>query len=381
MRINEIISEPSVKCYSIGDSHGEGIARTSRGRIQNYAHGGRASTNTSNYSGDYDGHPTGIDRVPPGSRVIISQGCNDAANSSRDHLENNRPLVPPERIAANVARLVNAAQSRDCDVIFVLFPNGNPKTKKWYGGEYQLAVREAIRSQVGVPVIDLEGSALTDGVHCVADAYASAGARALEMFKSKATVKESEITPDRTFLSRCQAIVEKIAQTTPIHEYREIIRSVTVDVEAPDEDKAFSIPSHRLLVVDEEEFEDAPTSVLIWLLAHELGHIVMNHSVQRTADSAQQQELMADTFANDITRRLGISKVPVFSWLYRKKDQLGRTEMERRQALERDPANADAFKNQTHPTTDQRIRHSGEQGVELSKANTDQIDWLMSHTA
>ena len=197
----------------------------------------------------------------------------------------------------------------------------------------------------------------------------------------KEIIQESEPQPDRSFLSRCQAIVEKIAQTTPTHEFREIIRSVTIDVEAPDSDKAFSVPSHRLLVVDEEEFEDAPTSVLIWLLAHELGHIVMNHSVQRTADSGQQQELMADTFANDITRRLGISRVPVFSWLGRRKNELGKTELERKQALERDPANADFFKNQTHPTTDQRIRHSGEQGVELSKANTDQIDWLMQHTA
>jgi len=383
MRIEEIISEPQVRCYSIGDSHGEGIAKTSSGQIINYAHGGRASTNTSNYSGDYDGHPTGIDRVPPGSRVIISQGCNDAANSSRANLDSNgrTPLVKPERIAANVARLVDAATSKGCQVIFVLFPNGDAKVKPYYGGAYQLAVREAIRSAVGVPVIDLEGSALTDGVHCTRSAYQSAGARALEMFKNKATVKESEITPDRTFLSRCQAIVEKIAQTTPIHEYREIIRSVTVDVEAPDEDKAFSIPSHRLLVVDEEEFGPAPTSVLIWLLAHELGHIVMSHAVQRTADANQQQERQADDFANDITRRLGISKVPVFSWLGRRKNELGKTELERKQQLERDPANADFFKNQSHPTTDQRIKQGGEQGVELSKANTDQIDWLMSHTA
>jgi hypothetical protein len=73
--------------------------------------------------------------------------------------------------------------------------------------------------------------------------------------------------------------------------------------------------------------------------------------------------------------------VPVFSWLGRRKNELGKTELERKQALERDPANADFFKNQSHPTTDQRIKQGSEQGVELSKANTDQIDWLMSHIA
>ena len=198
MRITEVISEPKVQTYSIGDSHGEGIARTSNGRIINYAHGGRASTNSSNYSGEYDGHPTGIDRVPPGSRVIISQGCNDAANSSRANLDSNGrvALVPPERIAANVARLVTAATSRDCDVIFVLFPNGDAKVKPYYGGPHQLAVREAIKSAVTVPVIDLEGSALSDGVHCVGGAYRSAGERALAQFANKTTVKEHAFIED-----------------------------------------------------------------------------------------------------------------------------------------------------------------------------------------
>jgi len=190
MRIEEIISEPQVRCYSIGDSHGEGMSYTPG--IVNYAHGGQPSTSSSNYSGEWKGHPTGIDNVPPGSRVIISQGCNDAANSSRANIDSNgrTPLVKPERIAANVARLVDAATSKGCQVIFVLFPNGNAKIKPYYGGAYQLAVREAIRSAVGVPVIDLEGSTLTtDGVHCTRSAYQSAGARALAQFANKTAVK------------------------------------------------------------------------------------------------------------------------------------------------------------------------------------------------
>jgi hypothetical protein len=72
----------------------------------------------------------------------------------------------------------------------------------------------------------------------------------------------------------------------------------------------------------------------------------------------------------------------VFSWLYRRKDQLGRTELERRQALERDPANAGYFNNSaSHPTTDQRIKQAGALGLELSRVNTDQIDSLIGHMA
>jgi predicted metal-dependent peptidase len=193
--------------------------------------------------------------------------------------------------------------------------------------------------------------------------------------------EQAEPQPDRSFLSRCQAIVEKIAQTTPIDEYRAIIRTTSIEIEAPGSDKAYSNPSGRLVVIDEEEFATAPVTVLIWLMAHELGHVVMNHANQGSAHVNRQLEQQADEFANDITRRLGISRVPVFSWLGRRKNELGRTELERKQALERDPANADFFNKQDHPTIDMRIKQAADQGVELSKINTDQIDWLMQHTA
>ena len=191
MKITEIISEPRVQTYSIGDSHGEGMSYAKG--IINYAHGGQPSTSSSNYSGEWKGHPTGIDLVPPGSNVVISQGCNDAANSRRANLDSNGrvALVKPERIAANVAKLVDAATSKGCQVVFILFPNGDAKIKPYYGGEYQEAVRTAIKSAVGVPIIDLDGSPLADGVHCVSSAYRSAGERALEMFSKKTTVKEA----------------------------------------------------------------------------------------------------------------------------------------------------------------------------------------------
>ena len=192
---------------------------------------------------------------------------------------------------------------------------------------------------------------------------------------------QEQTQPDSQFQSRCVAVMEKIAQTTVNPEYRAVIRSSRVEIQAPGEDKAYSNPTERVVVIDQEEFGSAPVSVLIWLIAHELGHVVLSHVNQDTALANQQQEQLADGFANEITRALGISRVPVFTWLGRRKNQLGQTELQRKQALERDPANADFFRKQDHPTTDQRIQQGSEQGVELSKANTDQIDWLMAHTA
>jgi hypothetical protein len=192
---------------------------------------------------------------------------------------------------------------------------------------------------------------------------------------------QEQNAPDPQFQSRCEAILEKIA-TVAEARYQPIIRSSSVRItsDSGDVDKAYSSPTDRVVVIDQEEFAGAPVGVLIWLLAHELGHIVMSHSATQ-GSASQRQELDADQFANQIVLKLGITKVPVFSWLGRRKNQLGQTELERKQALERDPANTDFFKNQSHPTTDQRIRQAGKLDLELSKANTDQIDWLMTHTA
>jgi len=187
MRVIDIIREDaSSQVYSVGDSHAEGLSYTKG--IINYAHGGQPSTSNTNYSGSYNGHPTGIENVPKGAKIIIAQGCNDAANSSRAFIDSKgkTPLVPPETIAGNVAKLVSAAKAKSDNVVFVLFPNGDPSKKPYYGGEYQDKVRKAIKSAVGVPVIDLEGSALADGVHAVPGAYKEAGAKALAIL-SKST--------------------------------------------------------------------------------------------------------------------------------------------------------------------------------------------------
>lgn len=180
MKILEIIKEDADSVvYSVGDSHAEGLSYTKG--IKNYAHGGQPSTSASNYSGTYNGHPTGIENVPKGAPVVIAQGCNDSANSLRAYLDSKgkTALVPPEKIAGNVAKLVSAAQSAGHKVVFVLFPNGDPKIKPYYGGEYTEKVRQAIKSAVGVPVIDMDGSALADGVHAVPNAYQTTGAKVL----------------------------------------------------------------------------------------------------------------------------------------------------------------------------------------------------------
>jgi predicted metal-dependent peptidase len=113
----------------------------------------------------------------------------------------------------------------------------------------------------------------------------------------------NEAESESAFEQRCLAIVRKVAQYASPAD-REIMNNVEVLItNDPDaDDRVYSSPEHRVVVVDMEEFGPAPTSVLIWLIAHELCHIVMNHKSSKTisAQASQQQEQSADKYANEL---------------------------------------------------------------------------------
>lgn len=202
MKILDVIieaNEPQI--YTVGDSHAEGMSYN-KGFI-NYAHGGQPSTSKFNFSGSYNGHPTGVDNVPKGSIIVVAQGANDTANSARDFVDSKGKikLVPPATIANNVAKVVDAAKTKG-QVIFVLFPNGNgraPGLAKYYSGDYQEEVRDAIRNAVGVPVVDLDGKGLSpDGIHGTVGAYKAAGEEVLSLIKGTQKVDKKPPARENT---------------------------------------------------------------------------------------------------------------------------------------------------------------------------------------
>jgi len=132
--------------------------------------------------------------------------------------------------------------------------------------------------------------------------------------------------------------------------------------------------------VDFNQFDDAPDNVLTFLLAHECGHVVMDHTQpDLSPQQNQQQEFDADSYAVDMCLAMGIAQAPAFAWLGRKKDELGRTDYETVMRWQNDPANAERYRNATHPTHQQRFDAAARQGFKLSQVNTDQIDTLLSH--
>jgi lysophospholipase L1-like esterase len=173
MRFNEfkIVKEAgeTPKFYTIGDSHAVAIAHAGGKDWVNLAIGGRSSTDSQMLAN--------ISKLPAGAIVVVSQGANDTANASRSVIDSKgqRKPVPAATIASNVANVVAKVQAQQpAKVYFMLFPNGPGRgagLAQYYGGDYQEEVRNAIKGAIDVPIIDINGKPLTDGVHATMAVY------------------------------------------------------------------------------------------------------------------------------------------------------------------------------------------------------------------
>ena len=169
MRFNEfkiVLKEDAAKFYTIGDSHAVAVATAGGKDWINLAIGGKSSTDA--------GMLANIAKVPKGATVLVSQGANDTANAMKAAEQTKKPPKDPKAIATNVANVVNKVQAQGATVIFMLFPNGpgrGPGLAKYYGGDYQADVRDAIKAAINVEIIDINGKPLTDGVHATMGVY------------------------------------------------------------------------------------------------------------------------------------------------------------------------------------------------------------------
>jgi putative chitinase len=113
-----------------------------------------------------------IPKIPKGSVVLVALGANDTANA----MVPGKPSRTAQSIASDVSSVVDRINAQQpSKVLFLLFPNGpgrGSKEAKFYGGEFQEEVRTAIRSALGgIPIIDINGKPLTDGVHAGMSTY------------------------------------------------------------------------------------------------------------------------------------------------------------------------------------------------------------------
>ena len=176
MRFKEfrIITEKqeSANYYTVGDSHAEGLAHYSGKPWINKAKRGTKSTDSM--------HTAAINSIPKGSVVLISVGANDTFAGNPN----------PKMIASSVSNLVDQATNKGLKVVFLLFPTGTRAN-----AEIRRETRDAIKQSLNVPIIDLEGSKLVDGVHADAAAYIKASKEALSGAKPTTSLGTPDAQP------------------------------------------------------------------------------------------------------------------------------------------------------------------------------------------
>lgn len=187
MRFKEfkIFREAAEGVYvAIGDSHAVQVAIMGGKSWRNLAVGGASSKGTHPKIQEMLGN---ISKIPKGSVVLISLGANDTANA----MVPGKPSRTASSIAADVAAVVERVKAQGpSKVVFLLFPNGpgrGSKDAKFYGGEFQDQVRAAIKSAVSVPIIDINGKPLYDGVHAGNSTYREVAREVMGMAKPSAS--------------------------------------------------------------------------------------------------------------------------------------------------------------------------------------------------
>ena len=135
------LREQDVPVYIIGDSHAKAMGGSNNLAVN----GARLSAIASQ-----------AQRVPNGAAVYMTGGHNDVAAGTN-----------PNIIAREVDSIIDGLVAKDCDVTYILFPEGTDNPNQ----EQMGPTRDAIRA-AGVPIgEDLDGCSLTDGIHCSVPTY------------------------------------------------------------------------------------------------------------------------------------------------------------------------------------------------------------------
>ncbi len=189
--IFEAESEPAY--VTIGDSHAHAVGQMGaimRGtKWLNLAVPGASSKGSHPKITEMLGN---ISKIPKGSVVLVSLGANDTANA----MVPGKPSRTAQSIASDVAGVVDRVKAQSpAKIIFLLFPNGpgrGSKEAKFYGGEFQDEVRAAIRSSLGsIPIIDINGKPLTDGVHAGMSTYKVVASQVVSSAKPSASASST----------------------------------------------------------------------------------------------------------------------------------------------------------------------------------------------
>jgi len=178
---------------------------------------------------------------------------------------------------------------------------------------------------------------------------------------------------------RCQVLLRQlIAAAGP--KWAPALKGTTIRVVSSNNYAQASAIS-RAIFIDLSVFWDAPDAALAFTIAHELGHIALEHGAGTDDESAdyktqlrvaalyRQGELDADEFAVRICKVLGYNKAEVFKFIAQNEEELQLFDL-----LTQSPTSS-------HPSQKSRIERARMNGFQLSKGGIEQMNVLKQHLA
>jgi len=179
--------------------------------------------------------------------------------------------------------------------------------------------------------------------------------------------------------ARCQVLLRQlIAAAGP--KWAPLLKGTTIRV-VSSENYAQASAISRMIAIDLSVFWDAPDAALAFTIAHELGHIALEHGVGTDDESAdyktqlrlaaqyRQGELDADEFAVRLCKTLGYNKAEVFKFIAQNEAELRLFD-----TLTQSPTSS-------HPSQKTRIERARMNGFQLSKGGIEQMNVLKQHLA
>jgi peptidoglycan hydrolase-like protein with peptidoglycan-binding domain len=171
-KLNEAEGKPGY--YTVGDSHSNGVGNYGRGNTWKAM--GKDGSSAFNSM-----HMDAINRIPTGSVVAISLGANDLGSKTIS------------QIVGRVQTVISAAQSKGLKVVYLL-PTTTASNKP--NDPKREELRDALRSAVSVPTVDLGQASAADpqGLHLDMGSYAKIG-KAIVANNSISSASRTSETP------------------------------------------------------------------------------------------------------------------------------------------------------------------------------------------
>lgn len=169
---------------------------------------------------------------------------------------------------------------------------------------------------------------------------------------------------------RAEATFKRLAQAVKPRNFAAKLNGIQIKITS-NENHITASPENRTINIDLTVFWDAPEATLAFVIAHEIGHFILDHQEydQITPEQSRREELDADRFAVNLCKSLGYNKAQVFKFIHQQEEEY------------RYYNTLSKSLNNAHPSFDERIQDARRKGFQLSRGGIQQLNTLAQHLA